>query len=305
MSRKSAALGLAVIGMLVAGGCASPKQGVAVKKGDEQIAQSAKAAQAAYEAGGFARAAKFYEVGLARARALEMREEIRRTAFNAAACWLRAGMASNAAPLLVEANREFVLAGVNPTPVRVLQARSAMAMGDVAGAIGFASNAVAGARLEDDKVDAALVSFDLAMLREDGTAAEWYAGRASRHAVSVASKAGAAMAQGRLLGLKGDAAGATKAFETAADFWRDAGNAGEMAAALRAAGESLAKAGDAARAADFLYRAARSFFGQHENVAALQCIEAAMKSADAAKSEALKSQIGALFVAIKNAVEAN
>lgn len=273
---------------------------------DPQIAAQVKAAQASYESGGFVRAARHYELALARARALDDGPEIARNAYNAAACWLRADQPADAKPLLVEAEREFARHKMELDPVLVLKARVASAAGQADEASALASNALAVARSDAAQLDAILVQFDLALQGGDVAAAEQLvraARRRSDASRSVSMASGVSSIEGRLLLRKSDPAGAAGKFDAAAEGWRDVGSLEAMALHLRRAGGAYSDAGDQAAAADRFYRAARSYFGQRDNVAALQCVEAALKSAGAAKDEALRAQIDALFGQIKKSVE--
>lgn len=286
-------------------GCGTPKP-AAASAGDAQIAASAKAAQVAYASGGFHRAARYYERALARARALDDGMETGRNAYNAAACWLRAGDPAAALPLLVEAEREFALHGLGIDPVLVLRAEAQAALGRGTEAVAIASNALAAARSDAAQVDALLLQFDLAMGRGDRAGAASLVKAARRRADNLKSagvESRVAAAEGRLLVTGGDPAGAAARFDVAAAGCREAGDLRGLAGNLRAAGEAFAAAKRDAEAADRLYRAARSFFGQNDNVAALQCVERAMKAAETTGDAAAREQIAALFAQIKKAVE--
>ncbi len=272
---------------------------------DAQIAQSVKSAQAAYQSGNFLRAAKCYELALARARALDDSAEIARNAYNAAACHLRSGHPSSASPLLVEAGREFERAGMDREPVLVLQAMTASALGQAAEATALASNAFAAAKSDVAQLDVLLVQLDLAVQHGDLDEAQRLLKMAQRRAEkshSATMNARVAAAEGKLL-QKSDAGKAAGKFDQAADGWRTAGNIREMADNLRAAGAAWQAAKKSADAADRFYRAARSYFGQNDRVAALACIDEAFKAADEAKSAELRGQIAALFEQIKKSVE--
>jgi tetratricopeptide (TPR) repeat protein len=306
VTRRFPLIGILVFGLFVAGCSTVKKFEVSGPVTDAQIAQHVKAAQAAYDSGGFFRAARYYELALARARALDDGAEIARNAYNAAACWLRAGNPTNAAPLLVEADREFAANKMDREPVLVMQAMVAAGLGQTTNAMAIAANAAAVAKSDTAQAGAILLQFSLALDAGNLGEAERLVKMASRRADkthSVSIGASVASAEGRLLMKKSDPARAAGKFSAAANGWRDVGNIREMAAQLREAGNAFESAKKPADAAEHYYRAARSFFGQNDNVAALGCIEAALKAADEAKDEALHTQISALFSQIKKSVE--
>lgn len=299
-------VGTAVLAMFLVCACAKTKQAELASGADPQIASDVKAARAAYESGGFLRAARYYELALARARALDHSEEIARNAYNAAACELKAGRPAEAASLLVEAEREFRASGMNPEPVLVLRSTAAAALGRHDEASVLASNALAAAKTDAERFDVLMLQFDLAYQRGDtGSAIELarLAGRSAHNTGSKGMRAGSAGAEGRVALLKKEPKAAAGRFDRSAELWREAGNIREMAAMLRAAGEAWMAAGQPAEAGERQYRAARSFFGQNERQAALACVEAAFKAADAAGDMLLRSQITSLFEQIKKSVE--
>lgn len=301
---KFALRSLPVLGICALAACSSAPKVTPQSTTQAAISVNVKSAQKAYEAGAFARAAKFYELALSDARAHDDSAEIGRNAYNAAACHLRAGDAKSAAALLVEADREFRRSKQSLMPVLVLQARAALALDQLADAEKFVRDASTLSKRSGDLVEAMLVLSEVYLRRGDLPAAQ----RAIASVQMEAAQGGAvsamiADAEGRLLIAQSKHAEAGRKFEVSAKSWRDAGNAGEMAAALQAAGNAFAQTGDPTRAADLLYRAARSYSGQHENRAALGCVQAAMKAAESAQDEKLRDQIGALFAQIKKSVE--
>lgn len=292
--------------LLLAGACSKTKPAEVVSGADPQIASDVKAARAAYESGGFLRAARYYELALSRARAMDHSEEIARNAYNAAACYLQAGRAAEAEPLLLEAEREFRASGMSVEPVLVLRSTAAAATGRHAEAASLASNALAAASSDSERFDVQMLQFDQAVQRGDvaaATALAKAAGRSAHNTGSVSHRAGAASAEGRLAALQKDFKLAANRFDRAAELWKDVGNLCDMASMLRAAGGAWADLGEPAAAAERYYRAARSFYGQHARAEALACIDLAFKSAEAAKDDAMRRDISALFEQIKKSVE--
>jgi tetratricopeptide (TPR) repeat protein len=110
-------------------------------------------------------------------------------------------------------------------------------------------------------------------------------------------------AKARLLAKRLDHAMSGQAYERHAEQLRSAGKADQMAPALLSAATQFEQAGEMSRAADLYYRAARSYYGQHDNLAALGCVQAAMKAAESAQDVKLRDQIAALFQQIKKSVE--
>lgn len=295
---------LAVTGLLAA--CSSSKPAARGPVVDPGIAQHVSSARAAYEAGAYGRAAKFYGQALARARSLDDAAEIGRNAYNAAACHLRAGSPAAALPLLVEAEREFRASGQSIQPVLVLRARAQAALGATEASLAASSNAVAVSTNDAEQFSALVDRFDAALRSGDLAAAEKELKRLERRRSSVPGAAGEAPlaeARARLAEKRNRPADAAGAYVAAAAARRSLGDLRQMSDAWANAGRCASDAGKPGDAAEFHYRAARSRFGRNELVPALESIGEALKAVDVAKDESLHDQIVALLGEIKKAVD--
>lgn len=289
-----------VLGICLLAACTSvPKVTV-----DAAIASNVKSARTAYEAGAFGRAAKHYELALARARALDDSAEIGRNAYNAAACHLRAGDAKTAAALLVEADREFTRNGSSRSPVLILRAQAAMEIGQLAEAESFVKTAEETSSNERERSEAMAAKLDVLIAQGKISDAVKIVETLEREAKGRKEfQAKLESGKGRLHRAKQEHRQAAEAFEKSAKLWSEHANTRELAIHLAAAGEARMKAGDAMRATDDYYRAARSYLGQRNYEASLKCLQDAMKCAEATNDPELRGQIGALFELIKNTVE--
>lgn len=288
-----------LLALALAAGCAStPPLPPVDPMADPVLVQLTSSAEAARAAGGYERAARFYTLALARARATDNGLAVAQQAYNTAACHLLAGRAADAQPLLVEAYGEFARARQDLGPVLLLQARAARQLGQANEAQAAISRVVEIARDQDVQVQAWLLHGQIAC--DAGQADE--AGKAlsrARHLLrdDPALRAGVASLAGRVAEVEGRPAEAALEYDKEAAWMQGARRYRDMAAALVRAGDALAKAGDARGAATRYYRGARSLHGQGDAAAAQRAIEQAVAvvpaedAALAAQVETLRGEI--------------
>ena len=271
---------------------------------DPEIQSQTKSARAAYDAGIYDRAARFYTLALNRARALDDAGEIARNAYNAAACLLRADEAAAAEPLLVEARREFAAAGLDLNRVILLQARAAKALGHPGQTARFVAEALETSTNISDRVDALVLKADEALSRGDTESADATV-RAARALIGASGNdaltAAVSGASARVLAKSGRHGEAAEDYDRQAAAYRATAVWRDMAAALGFAADEWLAAGDSGKAADRYYRSARSYWGGGDSVAALRQIEKAVGAAEKGGSEPLREQIAALFRQMKAA----
>jgi tetratricopeptide (TPR) repeat protein len=267
---------------------------------DPILAQYISSAQAAYALNSFARAARFYELALQRARAMDDAAEVGKQAYNLAAALYQDGRSAEALPYLAEAESAFAQLRMDPGPVLLLRARALRATGDATASEAAVRRVVEINTPRDVQAQAWLLYGRLALDRGDGAEIE----KALQRARALASddpalQAGIAGLSARLALHTGSPAGAGAAFDREAEFFRRAGRFRDMAEALERAGDAYASSGAAADAGARYVRAARSFLGQGDAVGALRAIERALAAAEEGQEFAWGAEAAALFEEIR------
>lgn len=287
---------------LVAGaalaGCASPPQ--VAPKPDFELAQYISSAQTAFHLAVYDRAARFYELALQRARAMDDSAEIGKQAYNLAASLLLADRPADALPYLTEADAVFARARSDRGSVSLLRARALRALGQADAA-----------QLEIQK------TVELPTSREVQCQAWLLYGQLSCDATNIeeatkglsrarsfltdepALRAGVAGLAGRMALLKGEGGDAGLEFDKEAEFMRRATRYRDMAASLQRAGEAYTKAGDMDAAGLRFYRASRSWQGLGETLNALKTMERALAVIGSEDEPGWGPEMSALFSEIK------
>lgn len=295
---------LAALAASAAAGCASPPAPPPDRMPDPVLVQLTSSAQAAFAVGAYDRAARFYELARARARAMDDGVEVGKQAYNFAACLLLAGRPADARPALAEAAGEFGRWRMDSGPVLLLEARAARMLGLTNEADGAISRIVEMNTPKAVQSQAWLlhgqIACDAGDLKEAGKALS-----RARHLLddAPALRAGVAALEGRIALLENRPADAALLFDKEASFMQRAGRYGEMADALGRAGQAYEQAGDPDAAALRYHRSARSLFGRGDNLVALQATERAVAAAAQAGNEALAAEIAALFSEIRASIE--
>ncbi len=268
---------------------------------DAVLAQYISSAQSAFHLNSYTRAARFYELALQRARAIDDSVEVGKQAYNLAAALLLAERPSEALPYLTEAEAAFVRLRRDRGPVVLLRARALRAAGQADAA-----------RAEVQKVaelktsgavhcQAWLLYGQMAFDAENLADAKTALSRArSTVTADPALRAGVAALAGRVSLLSGDGGNAGLEFDKETEFLRQAGRFRDMADSMVRAGEAYSKAGDADAAGYRFYRAARSWQGLGDPVRALKAMEAALAAVGPEGEPAWGPEMSALFEEIRN-----
>lgn len=288
---------IALVAALAAlSGCATPPVPTDDPQPDPVLVQMTSSAESAFAVGAYERAARFYGLALARARAADDGREAGRQAYNHAACLLLAQRPAEARRALAEAEGEFARHRMDPGPVWLLQARAYRQLGQAGEAAAAISRVVESATPRGVQSQAWLLQGQIAADAGDGKTAAAALGRA-RHLQDgdPALRAGVAGLAGRLAALDARPRDAALEYDKEASFMQQARRYRDMAQALLRAAEAWAAVPDAKAAAQRYYRAARSWQGQGEVVPALQAVEKAVVAAEATEDAVLGAQIAALF----------
>ncbi len=298
----------ALLGLLVAAGCASPPAGPAV---DADLARVQALAYKTFAQGELAAAADLYATARARAMAMDDAAGIAQTAYNEAACRLALGEPQAARDRLQQARAAYArMAQTIPPELGLLDSRVARQLGQPAAAMDLSTQALAGLGDRDAPATRAqlhVLRAELAMDQNDPAAAAAEVAHAQaalgkNPVPAVAAQITAANA--RLDSLNNQPATAAANFAEAARLFQEAGQYAEMSSMLALAGTAAGEADQFQEAAMFFLRAAGSDYGQGRLTAALENIDQALKSADQAKAADLKGQAAALFEEIKKQVDA-
>jgi tetratricopeptide (TPR) repeat protein len=284
---------LAVLAVLLAGGCAAPRPEYEPPR-DEELARLAQAARTAFERGEWQQASRQHEAALRRAYGLDDPREIGNAAYNLAVSLIGEGEYERAADLLDEAGRELLRAGENLADVLVVQARLALLMGRHEQAWDAAEQALTHPQSAPEPSHAGLVWLlqgqAAAALGESELARSRLAEAESVLAQEVngALRADIERLRGEIHLIENEAEMAGRAFDREADLWRATGRLRDVARALERAGEAYGRAGVADRAAERYFRSARSRFAQEEVEAARSLLERALELAE---SPSLRARI--------------
>jgi tetratricopeptide (TPR) repeat protein len=286
------------ISLLVLAACKSAPK--IAEPTDPLLAQYVSSAQSAYAQNSFARAARFYELALQRARAIDNSLEVGKQAYNLAAALHQGGRSADALPYLAEAESAFSQLRLDLGPVLLLRARALRATSDAAASEAAVRRVVELNTPRDVQAQAWLLYGRLAIDRGDGGEAE----KALQRARALASddpalQAGIAGLSARLALHTGSPAGAGAAFDREAEFFRRAGRFRDMAEALERAGDAFAASGAADDAGARYVRAARSYLGQGDSLSALRAIERALAAAKEGQEFAWGAEAAALFDEIR------
>jgi tetratricopeptide (TPR) repeat protein len=287
---------IAGLALAALSGCATPPPPPPDAFPDPVLVQLTSSAEAAFAVGAYDRAARFYGLALARARAADHGREAGRQAYNHAACLLLAQRPAEAQRALPEAAGEFARYRMDLGPVWLLEARAARQLGQTNVAAAAIARVVESGTPNAVQAQAWLLHGQMAA--DAGDAKEAAAGlRRARHLQDgdPALRAGVAGLAGRLARIEGENRDAALEFDKEASFMQQARRYRDMAAALTRAGEAWSLVPDAAAAALRYYRAARSWQGQGDLVPALQAVERAVAAAEQADDAVLSAQIAALF----------
>lgn len=278
-------------------GCGSPPPPTAPV--DAELDRASSSARSAFDRGELPEAAMLYGQALTRARALDDPREIADAAYNLAACLMEQSQLGRARELLHEAQWELKQINQNEDDVLLLEAKIAHEQGHDDEALALTDRLLSQPRPKEGagpSVGVYLLRGRLAIDRHDmGTAIHELA------AATAQSKTKDDRTTAGILGLtaqisleQNKPALAAGQFDSQSQFFAAGGDYGGMGIALARAGNAYLAAGDPARAADRLYRAARCLFSLGQTTQAEKLIEPAYDAAKAANTTSLIDLINAL-----------
>jgi len=297
-----ARIGASLVLPLLAWGCGGGRPPAPVK--DLQYTQAMNSARLAYDRGQMPQAVLLFDQALQRAEIRDDPADIGQAAYNLGVSLADDGQLDRAARVMALARRELARAGQRTTDVMLVQAKVAYRRGAAATAEAESLAGEVAASPDATPVEAcqaAILLGEIALDRGDRGAALNRMLDASKalSAIADAKASPPASTQSALSGLEGrihlaggDVAKAAATFDRQAAQAGSAGMYGEMAGALVAAGDAYARSGDAAAAADRLYRGARSQIAQGHRA---EGIESARKAANHAGQTELAAHIRALI----------
>lgn len=295
---------MAILVVLGLAGCASPPPPPPEQQMmDPVLVQQDASARAAFAEGNYERAARFYELALARARAADLGPEIAKAAYNQGACLLLLKRAEPARNALREASAELARQRRDGSSAWLLEARAARLLGDRAGAVELADRVLTLGRDREVRLQAWLLKGSLAAEQGDLPVARQALKEARRLLEDdPALRAGVAGLAGQLALADQRPEQAGMEFDKEAAFYQRASRWADMADALRRSGQAYAVAGRPADAALRFFRSARSLYAQGQLVPALYAMEKAAEFAAAAGDAALTADTGRLLEEIRQAV---
>lgn len=246
----------AVVAWLTSGCTTPPQRGY-----DPEIKAQAEAAHAALQRGEVPRAEALYGKALARAQRVDDREEIARNAYNLALCRMMAGQPGEARHLLAQARLLTPERGAMAVRIRLAESEAARLAGDGPNSEQSARQALAAGAGREERVQSWLLQGEAWFLMgQFQTALECYQAALKPVSRDTAPTLrarldglGAGLVQARLM--PGSVAGLQR---SRANWLKQAGQYGEMVAALQAAAVAWEGESNWAEAFDCRIRAAQS-----------------------------------------------
>lgn len=287
-------------------GCGSPPR--RVSRLDPEIERTARVARAAFKRGSPHKAILLYDRALRRAKALDDSLQIAQNAYNLAACLVATENYARARLLLKEAAMEFDRALRPNSEVIFLQAKVARLQdqNQEAGVLAQAALESATERKNPNfRAQVHLLMADLACDNNDSWLAETQLLEVKKLLKKVSDSNVIAQfsgVSGRLLLLKSQPRNAALHFDTMASVLRHAGNHREMVAAVVAAAQAYALAGETETAADRYFRAARSLYCSDRLDQARRTVDKALALDPRVSDVDLKEQITVLADEIDQAI---
>ena len=300
-------LPLAVLLMLVfllAGGCATTNPPAPDEQyRDPVLVQLDSSARAAFAEGNYARAARFYELALGRARTADFGAEIAKAAYNRGACLILLKQPEPARAVLREAGGEFARQHEDASSAWLLEARAELMMSNRVAATLLVDRVLSSGEDRDVQLQAWLLKGEMALQESQTDLARLALGkaRALLHK-EPALQAGVSSLAGKVALADGKPVDAALNFDKQAVFLQRAARWADMAYALQQAGEAYGQAFQADAATLRFYRAARSYYAQGMLVPALQAVELAVQSSSKTTDEVLAADTGRLLEEIKRQV---
>ncbi len=297
------ALSLLLGATLLAAGCSSTPP---PRPADAGITRSARSA---FDSGHVETAARLYARALRRARGRDDAAEIGTNAYNLALCLVSLGDYDKARAALEEAKAEFSRRGDIPPEIFILEAKTAYRQGRRSEAEELVQQGLqrSPSLSPDELSQFILLQGRLAVDRGDLTAARRRlkeARESLKDTTGPAPRAEEAGLTGIILRAEEKPGPAAEEFDRRGELLRQAGNYREMALALGQAGDSYVSAGQACRAGERFFRAARSLFAQGDALTSLKMIESSLAALNECPEVDLQPRISDLFEKIRETVSA-
>ena len=283
-----------ILAALLAAGCSAP-----LVRMDRDLDRYSSAALKTYELGDPRKAAEYYRQALARARATDLRDEVARGSFNLAVCLAEIGQLDEARWRMRDARQDFAGSAENSIRSYLLEGRWAEEQGDPVEAQALALGALqAGAdRYPDLAAQSHLLLAQIATTGGDLERGhqEVAAGRkAARKHRNPGVMGQVERELARIATQENRPAEAAAHQDARADWLRRAGEFRGMAAALQAAGDAYVQCAADREAVDRYFRAARSYWGQHDAAAARTALARASLAARTLDDKDWRERIVAL-----------
>lgn len=272
--------------LVVAGAACSSGPYVYVDPRVERFDRDLASGRSAFDRGELEIAATCYERALRGGRAMDDTAQIAAAANNFGALRLMQRRAAEARALLTEAVAATAALGNDTSAAEFLLATAARLDGDPNEASAIVARLLARDSLSESLVtQCRLLTGHLAADRLDLASARSFLALAERTSLDPTPpmvEARAAELEGRIEEHENDPAAAARAYDRETALLRTAGGAVDLPSSLSRAGRAHLQAGDAARAADRFWRAARSAWAQGDAESAVLAAEAARSSATTA-----------------------
>lgn len=279
-----------------------------VRPVDLNLSSLSRSGRAAFEAGDYKLAARFYRMARQRARVIDDPGEIGTVTYNLAAARLELGETEAAAELLREARRAFMRGPGVPVDLSILQGRVALLEGKLEDARQTIEGNLAEGKKElrsEERIQIQLLRARLALADGDLQAVRVILDDLNP-AMSKQDdilNADFLSLNGELLLREEDFHQAGEAFDREAELLQRSARYRGMTRARQRAGRAYLEAGNFCPAGDCFYRAARSLAARGETVAALENLQSALTAAEECPEENLREEVGALFVELKRALD--
>ncbi len=265
-------------------GCASTPDAIPDHvETDPMIVQWSSNAREAFASGYTARAEILYRQALNRAMAVDNDLEVGNNAYNLAQCHILLGRYGEAREDLFMAEQALSRAGESTVEVILTDARAAHALGQFKEAEQRLDQLREDEQPANIKVQSYILRAQIAIDKGLADHAEGHLRQARGYLGDKPTPALAASfedARARLFELKQEPLEAGRAYDRRAYWLKSAGSYRDMAGALHEAGLAFAEAGSVEMAIDRLYRSARSYMAQDDQIRALKVIEQAVALED-------------------------
>jgi hypothetical protein len=265
--QKLLTLSFIMLGLIMASGCAKPREAVVLRASDAEMGRLAQQAKSLFEMQRPAQAAPLYQAALDRARALDDDAAIARLAYNLGACRLESGDALGASTAFREAIHAAHTAGFPSEESRLLLGRALLKQGDIDGTLILCGKAIKASGLRanpDMRVRFELLQAEACLQADEIDAAQTTLQKVAQQLTSKSSstmQARAAHVEAVILSRRENPSQSANAFLREAELWGTANRPLDVVAALVRAAYEQQRANDNPAEADSRYRAGRALLG--------------------------------------------